>query len=78
MPKNKTVFPVSIIVLVALLLTTCSFSIGFFVGQERATRSIVPDGEGQVTGVGDTPTYLAEDVDFGHFWNIWNFIKESY
>ncbi len=78
MAKQKTIFPVSIIVLVALLLTTCSFSIGFFVGQERATRNIVPEGQGQVTGLGDTPTYLTEDVDFGHFWDIWNFVKESY
>ncbi len=78
MSKNKTVFPVSIIVLVALLLTTCSFSIGFFVGQERAARNMVPEGQGQVTGVGDTPSYLAQDIEFGNFWDIWNFVKEGY
>ncbi len=78
MSKTKTRLPVSILVLVAILLTTCAFSMGFFVGSERATRSIVPDGEGQVVGTGDVPAYLADDVDFDNFWDTWNFIKEDF
>lgn len=71
-------FSVSILVLVALLLTTCSFSVGFFVGEERATRNLVPDGEGQVTNQGEVPVYLAKDVDFKKFWDTWNYIKEEF
>lgn len=71
-------FPRSIFVLILLLVGVVTFSLGFFVGESRGVRSVVPSGEGQVIGQGDVPSYLSEDVDFKQFWDIWNFVKEEY
>lgn len=71
-------FPRSIVWLLILLVGVLTFSIGFFVGQSRGARSLVPDGQGQLTGQSAVPGYLADDVDFKQFWDVWNFIKEEY
>ncbi|PJA45962.1 hypothetical protein CO174_01190 [Candidatus Uhrbacteria bacterium CG_4_9_14_3_um_filter_50_9] len=78
MMKQHSHFPLSIKLLAGGLLVTMAFSIGFFVGDARATRSIVPAGEGMVSGIGETPTYLADDVDFKDFWDVWNFVKDEF
>ena len=78
MMKQHSHFPLSIKLLAGGLLVTMAFSIGFFVGDARATRSIVPAGEGMVSGIGEPPTYLADDVDFKDFWDVWNFVKDEF
>lgn len=71
-------FPNSILILFVLLIGIVTFSLGFFIGESRGIRSVVPAGEGQVLGQGEIPSYLSEDVDFRQFWDIWNFVKEEY
>jgi len=71
-------FPRSFTILLFILATTIAFSIGFFVGETSRSLEIVPEGEGHVTGQGDVPAYLSEDVDFENFWEIWNFVKEDF
>lgn len=69
MPFTKTIlktFPI----LMGLLAITLAFVVGFFIGDARALRKLVPEGEGS--------TPLEEEVDFTQFWDIWNFVKESY
>jgi carboxyl-terminal processing protease len=78
MIKQYSRFPLPIKLLAGGLLITMAFSIGFFVGEARATRNMVPGGEGVVTGVGKTPSYLADDIDFKNYWDIWNFVKEKF
>jgi carboxyl-terminal processing protease len=53
-----------------------SFVIGFFVGDMRATRRRV--SQGQISGQDNVPGNLANDVDFEQFWDVWNFVKESF
>ncbi len=64
--------------LLGAFLIILSFVIGFFIGDARATRKLVPDGRGQVSGQGGVPSHLADDVDFEQFWDVWNFVKESF
>lgn len=71
-------FPRSFTILLFILATTIAFSIGFFVGETNRSLELVPEGEGHVTGQGDVPAYLSEDVDFENFWEIWNFVKEDF
>ncbi|MBI4592253.1 S41 family peptidase [Candidatus Uhrbacteria bacterium] len=71
-------FPRSLWLLCLALVIIVTFSLGFFIGQVRGVRSVVPAGEGRVSGQGDVPTYLSEDVDFNQFWDIWNFAKEEF
>lgn len=59
-------------------LIILSFAIGFFIGDARATRKLVPEGQGQVLSQGEIPSSLADDVDFQQFWDVWNFVKESF
>lgn len=73
----KTV-PKTFPVLIGLLTVTLAFVVGFFIGDARATRKLVPEGEGRVFGQGEVPAHLQEEVDFSQFWDIWNFVKESY
>ena len=49
-----------------------------FIGRAREWRPWFPQGEGEVTDEGDIPSYLAQDVDFQQFWDIWNFVKEGF
>jgi carboxyl-terminal processing protease len=70
--------PRSICLLVIVLAATVAFSTGFFVGESRGVRSVVPQGEGKVDGQGEIPEYLAEDVDFKQFWEIWNLVKDEF
>lgn len=78
MSKPLRVLPRFLVVILIILTATASGSIGFFVGEAQGVRSVVPAGEGVVTGQGDIPDYLSEDVDFEQFWDIWNLLKESY
>lgn len=78
MSKSSRVLPRSLVLLLLVLTATAAWSIGFFVGEARGVRSVVPSGEGVVTGQGKIPDYLAEDVDFEQFWDIWNLVKEEY
>ncbi len=65
-------------ILLSTLFLVLAFVVGFFVGDARATRNLVPEGEGKVFGQGEVPAHLAEDVDFKQFWDVWNFVKEAY
>lgn len=47
-------------------------------GKQQGARAAVPPGEGQVLNQGAVPASLAEDVDFGQFWDVWNLVKEQY
>ena len=67
-----------IIGLLVILVVLTTFVMGFFIGRQTGQRDTVPDGEGQVTGVGEVPDYLSEDVDFGLFWDTWNHVKDNY
>lgn len=78
MVSSKQGLSKSVILLLFVLTLTVAFSIGFFVGESRAARGIVPAGEGQVTDQGDVPAYLSEDVSFDQFWDVWNFVKEEF
>ncbi|MBI5794325.1 S41 family peptidase [Candidatus Uhrbacteria bacterium] len=78
MSKSLRSFPRSLVLLLIILTAATAGSIGFFVGESRGVRSVVPAGEGVVTGQGDIPDYLADDVDFKQFWDIWNLVKEQY
>lgn len=71
-------FPPAVIILVLAVFTTTAFAIGYEVGFQKGVASIVPPGEGQVLGQGETPPGLSEDVDFGIFWDVWDLIKETY
>ncbi|MCR4314543.1 MAG: S41 family peptidase [Candidatus Uhrbacteria bacterium] len=68
----------SLVVLCTVLIVIVTFSLGFFIGRARGVASVVPQGEGQVIGEGDIPSYLAQDVDFQQFWDVWNFVKEGF
>lgn len=64
--------------LLGAFLIILSFVTGFFVGDARATRKLVPQGEGQVFSQGEVPSSLSDDVDFKQFWDVWNFVKDSF
>jgi len=55
-----------------------AFTLGMLLGRQQGIRAAVPEGEGRVLDQGDIPAYLSEDVDFKQFWDVWNFVKESY
>ncbi len=71
-------FSMSAQILILAVFTTASFAIGYDVGWEKGTASVVPDGEGQVLGEGEIPYGLSEDVNFALFWDVWDLIKEKY
>ena len=72
-PASRSLLSLSLILIVIV-----TFSLGFFIGRVRGIASVVPEGEGQVIGRGDTPSALAKDVDFQQFWDIWNLVKEGF
>lgn len=61
-----------------VLFFILSFGIGLLVGRLQGVRMAVPEGEGKVVDQGEVPNYLADDVEFQHFWEVWNFIKSRY
>lgn len=65
-------------VLMGTLAIVLTFVAGFFVGETRATsiRTLNPNGQG--IGQSDLPASVEDDVDFQQFWDIWNFVKDSY
>ena len=65
-------------ILTAVLCIILTFIVGFFLGEAQATRKLVPTGEGQVVGQGTVQPHLADDVEFSQFWDIWNFVKDTY
>src|SRR3989338_9773703 len=71
-------FPRSFSLLLLCLIAISTFSIGFFIGESKGVRSVVPEGQGQVLSQGEVPAYLQEDVDFKQFWNIWSLVKEEF
>ncbi|HAU65736.1 MAG: Carboxyl-terminal protease [Candidatus Uhrbacteria bacterium GW2011_GWF2_39_13] len=71
-------FPRSFSLLVLCLVTIITFSLGFFIGESRGVQSVVPQGQGQVLGQDEVPSYLQEDIDFKQFWNIWSLVKEEF
>ncbi len=68
----------SLLILSSVLIVIVTFSLGFFIGRARGIISVVPDGEGQVLGQGDTADALAQDMDFQQFWDIWNLVKAEF
>ncbi|TAL51324.1 S41 family peptidase [Patescibacteria group bacterium] len=78
MAKLSRPIPRSFLVLLGILVVIVTFSFGYIIGKDRGVASVVPEGEGQVVGQGDVPSYLAQDVDFKQFWEIWNFVKGEF
>ncbi len=79
--KKESLSPLSG-VLRALCLTgfaTALFLAGYTLGKAPAAYSEngVP-GEGGVAGIGDTPAWLSQDVDFRMFWEVWKLVENSY
>ncbi|HLD18036.1 MAG TPA: S41 family peptidase [Patescibacteria group bacterium] len=71
-------FSKSLIVLTTLLFVFVSFTSGLFIGRQQGRRAAVPIGEGQVTGQDIVSDHLAEDVDFGLYWDVWNAVKDRF
>jgi len=65
-------------ILLGAVFVTLAFVVGFYIGDARATRKLVPQGEGRLTMQGEPPAHLEEDVDFVQFWDVWNFVKDTY
>lgn len=55
-----------------------AFITGLLIGRQQGLRFAVPQGEGRVLDQGEVPSYLSNDVSFGQFWDVWNWVKESY
>jgi len=77
-PSSSSRFPRALAALVLALVAVVSFTFGMTLGRQEGARAAVPPGEGHVLNQGDLPLSLQEDVDFRNFWDVWNFIKESY
>lgn len=77
-PVMRQRFPRSLVIVGASGLLIFGFTIGLFLGRQQGLRAAVPEGEGRVVNQGDVPSYLADDVDFRQFWDIWNLVKESF
>lgn len=75
LPKSV---PKTFPLLLSFLFIALAFVAGFFIGDARASRNFVPSGEGTVLGQGNVPAHLEEDVNFKQFWDVWNFVKETY
>lgn len=79
--KKESLSPLSG-VLRALCLTgfaTALFLAGYTLGKapEVYSEAGVP-GEGHVAGIGETPAWLSQDVDFKMFWEVWKLVQKSY
>ena len=76
--KQKPRLPRPIVILLCALLVIAAFSLGIFIGKQKAVREIVPDGEGQIINKSSLITSRANDVDFDIFWDVWNLVKEKF
>ena len=70
--------PIGAVLLTLLLFISISFALGMIFGEQRAIRAAVPEGEGEIIGVGELPAYLADDIEFQQFWDVWNLVKERF
>ncbi|OGL69935.1 hypothetical protein A3C09_01620 [Candidatus Uhrbacteria bacterium RIFCSPHIGHO2_02_FULL_47_44] len=70
--------PKVLVGLFCFLFLILSFSGGYFIGESRAARKLVPAGEVRVTGQGSVSSALEKDIDFKNFWDIWNLSKEKF
>jgi len=77
-PSSSSRFPRGLAAVVLTFVAVSSFTIGITLGRQDGARAAVPEGEGHVLNQGDLPLSLQEDVDFRNFWDVWNFVKESY
>lgn len=71
-------FPWTVVILVMIFFGVISFTGGIFIGRGQGIRSAVPAGEGRVLSQDDVPDFLADDVDFRMFWDIWHLVREIY
>jgi carboxyl-terminal processing protease len=76
--KKQRVISKPVIGLFVFVIVLTTFVVGFHIGKQSAVRGSVPAGEGLVLEKGETSEYLADDVSFRMFWDVWNFIKDSY
>ncbi len=74
----KNFVPKTFPLILGTFCVALAFVIGFFIGDARAARKLVPFGEGSVLSQGNVSARLENDVDFRQFWDVWNFVKESY
>lgn len=65
-------------VLFFTLFSLVVFGGGYFIGESRAARNLVPAGEVRVTGQGSVSAAAGKDIDFKNFWEIWNLSKEKF
>lgn len=77
-PAKKSKKPYGGIMVAIFVFLLLAFTIGMIFGQQRALRAAVPEGEGHVLGQGEIPAHLEGDIDFKQFWDVWNFMKETY
>lgn len=68
----------ALVILFTLLFFLITFSGGFFIGESRAARKLVPSGEARVAGQGSLSSSVAKEIDFKNFWDIWNLSKEKF
>ncbi|MBU0646380.1 S41 family peptidase [Patescibacteria group bacterium] len=78
--SNQSVvkMPWTVVILVTILFVVIAFASGIFLGRQQGIRSAMPAGEGRVLSQGDVPDFLADDVDFRMFWDVWHLVKEIY
>ncbi len=64
---------------VLIIAVIIAFMAGMVIGQRSdGDTQQMPTGSGSVSGVGETPTYLSEDVDVDLLWEAWDVITEHY
>ncbi len=73
----KRSFSKPVLALFSVFLVTIVFFIGYTIGAEQRTRSLVPSGEGRVVGLQSVDS-RSKDVEFAMFWDVWNLVKETY
>ncbi len=71
-------FPRSVVILTFVVFVLVAFNFGFIFGRQQGLRSVVPEGEGRVTGQGEIPAHLSKNIDFNLFWDVWDLIKDQY
>jgi len=75
--SQKRRFSPAAVPLILLAGVALAFVVGLLLGRQQGIRSVVPAGEGKVISTGGAPN-LSENLDFGTFWDIWNFTKENF
>ena len=74
--KRMLAWPVVSLLGIVLVLT--AFVSGYRIGAYQGARTVVPEGEGRVVGVGEVPKELMGDVEFRLFWDVWNEVKDRF